>query len=188
MQADLCLVISAPASSSSPVIVQGGYDSLREEELPGTILDQASIPALANALAKGKHMRINASETQPPDLTGLGISLGLTDVGNVLLIPLLHNTVPWGGLVLLSPYSKRVWTTDDQDFFSSETEPMVRLLKHNQGLSEHKGDMDQLRASLSALGAELDELRRENQELKTRLGEPLPGGLPFRRRGCLRSP
>ena len=169
MQADLCLVMSAPASSASPVIVQGGYDSLREEDLPGSILDQASIPALSNALAKGKHMRIIATETQPPDLTGLGIALGLTEVGNVLLIPLLQNGVPWGGLVLLSPYSKRIWSTDDQNFFSSETEPMVRLLKHNQNLTDHKGDIDQFKASLSALGMELNDLRRENQDLTLEL-------------------
>ncbi len=183
LQADLCLVFSAPATPTAPVIMQGGFDSLREEEIAGTLLDQSTIPAISNALAKGKHLRILASETQPPDLTALGIALGLPDVGNVLLIPLMQNAVPWGGLVLLSAYSKRAWSTDDQNALASETEPIVQLLKRNQSLSEHKGDADQFKATLSALGAELDELRKENQSLTTQLenlrraaAEPPSGG------------
>jgi signal transduction histidine kinase len=185
MQADLCLIASAPAGETNSVIVQGGYDMLREENLPGYILDQARLPAISTALAKGKPLRIIASETQPPDLTGLGITLGLTEVGNVLLIPLLNNNVPWGGLLLLSPYSKRVWSTDDQTYLSSETESIVQVLRRSQGNAGHKKEIDQFRETLVAVGAELDDLRRENQTLTNDLAKlrkapktGIPGPVP----------
>ena len=116
MGADLCLIATAPTGELGPVMLQGGYDVLREEELEGALLDQSQVPAIASALARAKPMRIISTETQPPDLNGLGIALGLPDVGNVLLVPLLHNSAPWGGLLLLSAYSKRIWNLGRSKF------------------------------------------------------------------------
>jgi len=165
MGADLCIVATAPTVERGPVMLQGGYDMLREEELNGTLLDQAQVPAIASALSRAKPMRILSTETQPPDLNGLGIALGLPDVGNVLLIPLTHNSAPWGGLLLLSAYSKRVWNQDDQNSLAAETDNIVRVLRRTQDERGASSDFEQLRASLAELGLEIDELRQDNLRL-----------------------
>jgi len=169
LNADLCLVVKSPATESEPIHILGGYDVLREEDLPPALLDSAQAPALTNALIKGKALRVNAPEVQPTDLTGLSIALGLTEVGNLLLIPLLHNAAPWGGLLLLTPYSQRVWDVEDSNHLASETENIVALLNRAPQPPAPAGEFAELRASLVELGAELDQLRLEKQELTVAL-------------------
>ncbi len=165
LRADLCLIATAPTGEKGPVMLQGGYDVLREEELDGALLDQSQVPAIASALARAKPLRILSTETQPPDLNGLGIALGLPDVGNVLLIPLQYNSTPWGGLLLLSAYSKRVWNFDDQNSLASETDNIVRVLRGSQIGNASQDNFEPLRASLTELGLEIDALRKDNQAL-----------------------
>lgn len=169
MLADLCLVLAAPANDYTSIELLGGYDVLREEDLPRALIDQSRIPAIANALMKGKSLRIHSAETQPPDLTGLGIALGLTEVGNVLMIPLHANATPWGGLLLLTPYSERVWTQEAPNYLASETENIVKVLQRRKSSVQAPVKTDELSASLAELGAELTELRSENQTLTTEL-------------------
>ncbi len=169
MQADLCLVVAAPQSETAPVELLGGYDVIREEDLPRAFLDQSRVPAVSNALAKGKPLRISTAETQPPDLTGLGIALGLGEVGNVLLIPLLQTGAPWGGLLLLTPYSQREWSPDDPNYLASEADSIMKILLRERAKVQPSINSEELRASLVELAAELNLLRDENKAMSREL-------------------
>ncbi|MBI4929013.1 MAG: HAMP domain-containing histidine kinase, partial [Anaerolineae bacterium] len=104
------------------------------------------------------------------------------DAGSALLIPLTLSAKPRGGLILLSPYSKRAWTESEQNLLASETEHIAQLLQQRSQTTDPEviftptaettvppanpdGDMEQLRASLVILGDELEALRQDNEEL-----------------------
>lgn len=165
MVADICYVAAAPSDTRGPFIIQGGYDLVREEDLPGTILEQSQVPSLATALLKARPLRMMINETRGPDIKTLGEVLKLKDVGNVLVVPLTHAGRPWGGLILLSPYSNRSWTLEDQTLLSSESEAITSILTRAQGQFERKHEIDRLKESLAAASREADDLRMHNQQL-----------------------
>ena len=171
MLADLCYVVSVPSDGSGPLIFQGGYDLVREEEIPGVILDQASVPTLAVNLLKSRSVRILTTDSRPADLKTLADELRLKDAGNLLAIPLTHNGRPWGGLVLLSPYSNRVWTSEDQNFLSSEVETLTAILiKAQDRINEHI-QAERIKTKFETVQRETEDLRQKNQELLNSLNK-----------------
>lgn len=129
MLADLCLIVSAP-DPFGQIIIQCGYDLIREEPLPGTTLEQRNLPTLANALQRGKPMRIIPSANNiPSDLQALTNSLGLREPGPLLCTPILIKEQPWGAVLLLSPYSNRAWNTEDQTFLTSSADAIGHIIQ-----------------------------------------------------------
>lgn len=130
MLADMCYLVAAP-SYSRDFIIRGGFDLIREEALSGAILPNDTAPALAGAIQRARPLRLNASaQASTPDLTALANIVGLERAGNLLYLPLaLSSQDIYGGLILLAPYSNRVWTTEDQTYLISVTEPLVQLLR-----------------------------------------------------------
>ena len=171
MVADLCFVAAAPSSETGPVILQCGYDLIREDQIPGMILDGARVPGLAGALSRGKAVRWNAGESKPQDLQGLSAALGLKDSGNVLLIPLPKNNAPWGGLLLLTSYSQRPWTVDDQNYLASEADSLAKLLLNAQGLADRRQELQLISAQLEEMQTAAANLEHENKQLLDQLAQ-----------------
>ena len=115
MLSDLCFLVTAP-NLQGELIIQGGYDLIREEELTGTVLDHTQVPLLVNAVYRGKPLIINTSANSPIDIKNLSSAIGLENAGNLLHIPLILGTKIWGGIFFLSPYSNRIWNSIDQDY------------------------------------------------------------------------
>lgn len=171
MVADLCFVAAAPSSENGPVILQCGYDLIREDHIPGMILEGTRIPGLAGALSRGKAVRWNAGETKPEDMQGLSAALGLKDSGNVLLIPLAKNNAPWGGLLLLTSYSQRPWTIDDQNYLASEADSLAKLLLNAQGQADRQQELQRFSAQLEEMQTVATNLENENKQLLEQLAQ-----------------
>ncbi len=171
MVADLCFVAAAPSSETGPVILQCGYDLIREDQIPGMILDGARVPGLAGALSRGKAVRWNAGENKPQDVQGLSAALGLKDSGNVLLIPLAKNNAPWGGLLLLTSYSQRPWTVDDQNYLASEADSLAKLLLNAQDLADRSQELQHISAQLEEMQTAAANLEHENKQLLDQLAQ-----------------
>ncbi len=174
MLADLCFVVGKPAYGH--IVLQSGYDLIREEPMQGTMLDQSSVNQLANAIQRGKPLRIGSSDSQPPDMKTLATALGLSEVGSLLFIPLGINDKPYGGLLLLSPYSSRQWTAEDQGYLSSELDGIAQVLMEareqgEQMLATQSGTGLPTGEQAAALQVELDSLREENRRLADALLE-----------------
>lgn len=167
MLSDLCFMIYL-TDNNNQMVIAGGYDLIREDSLEGGSLNKGSIPMLANSLQRGRPLRMPASSTSA-DIKGLGDILGLTNPGHLLSVPILTpEKESLGGLLLLSPYSDRTWTAEDQAFLSNIAMSLVPIIKRNQKLNKLEAQADQARTQTIQLERQIQEL---TQQLETARAE-----------------
>ena len=167
MLSDLCFMIYL-TDNNNQMVIAGGYDLIREDNLEGGSLNKSSIPMLANSLQRGRPLRMPASSTSA-DIKGLGDILGLTNPGHLLSVPILTpEKESLGGLLLLSPYSDRTWTAEDQAFLSNIASSLVPIIKRTQKVNKLEAQSDQARVQVTDLERRLQEL---SQQLDTARAE-----------------
>jgi len=133
MLADLCFLILIPENKNQ-LTIAAGYDLIREEILESGTLNKSAIPMLSNAIQRGRPLRLPAESTSV-DLKGLGDLLGLKNAGHLMSVPIqTSNKMVLGGLLLLSPYSDRLWSADDQTFLASIATGLVPILQRSQSV------------------------------------------------------
>jgi signal transduction histidine kinase len=170
MLSDLCFLVTAPKSQGG-LIIQGGYDLIREEELAGTVLDQTQVPLLINAVNRGKPLIINTSANSPADVKNLSSAIGLETAGNLLHIPLISGTNVWGGIIFLSAYSNRIWNTIDQDYLTATTETILTILLDKKQSAPAIEQTKEPSEQLVYLQDQIEQLYRDNQKLQKALNE-----------------
>ena len=170
MLADLCFLIYLNEDNSQMVIASG-YDLIREENLDGVSLDKATIPMLANALQRGRPLRLPQSSTSP-DLQGLGDMLGLKNPGHLLSTPIIKpSKETLGGILLLSPYSNRLWNADDQAFLSSISDSLLAIIERGQELEKIKRGGERAQEVADNYRVQLDSLRKDKHTLEQKLSD-----------------
>lgn len=152
--ADMCFLIAAPDQRDRWVLM-GGQDLVTDDDLPQVAFQSENIPNLSAALFRGRSTRLpQPGQPEPIDLKTLGEAFGLDDAGSLLAAPLINNGKVLGGVVLLSPYSNREWTPDEQSQLMSVAEGLVPVLQRAAASAQ------------PAAQAEADQdLRRENELL-----------------------
>lgn len=174
MLADLCFLIYL-TDDNKQMVIASGYDLIREENLEGSNLSSSAIPMLANALQRGRPLRLPDSSTSP-DMQGLSELLGLESAGHLLSVPILIGPKESiGGVLLLSPYSNRLWGSDDQSFLANISSSLVSIIERGKRLAnlqrrseedqniiqESKLQLEQLKHSKSQLAATLEETKQK---------------------------
>ena len=142
MLSDLCFMIYL-TENNNQLEIAGGYDLIREDSLDGGSLNKSAIPMLANSLQRGRPLRMPASSTSA-DVKGLGDILGLTNPGHLLCVPILTpEKESLGGVLLLSPYSDRTWTAEDQAYLTNIATSLVPIIKRSQNANKLEAQNDQ---------------------------------------------
>ena len=149
MLADLCFLLTVTEDKN--LVITCGYDLIREENLEGTPVNKEVIPLLANAILRGRPLRLPASSTSS-DLKGLEQLLGLSDPGHLLSVPISSpERGPLGGILILSPYSNRLWSAEDQSYLSNVSTLLIPILDRGQRVSLVEAERDQaVQTALSA--------------------------------------
>lgn len=176
--ADICLLLSPP-DKSGQIVVEGGYDLVREEALPRFELPRTAAPLVLSALQRGRGLRLLSNESSSPDLSALSSALSLGSSGNLLLISLqADGQAQAGALLLLSPYSNRIWSADDQTYLGNISSLLAKLLQRSQSVADEntrrqeledrirgseasRQQVDMLRADMDKLNTELNLLRQQ---------------------------
>ncbi len=168
MLADLCFLIYL-IEDTKQMVIASGYDLIREENLEGSSLNKEVIPMLANALQRGKSLRLPQSSTSP-DLQGLGELLHLANPGHLLSAPILdERKTSIGGVLLLSPYSNRLWNPDDQTFLSSISASLLSIIQRGKKLEEIKRGRERIEEVSNEYRLQIASLRDEKNRLATDL-------------------
>jgi signal transduction histidine kinase len=168
MLTDLCFLIHL-SEDESQIVIAGGYDLIRDKPLEGASLDKEAAPMLWEAIKRGHTLNLPTSSTSI-DLKALGNLLGLDDTGHLLAVPLLvSNKEPIGAILLLSPYSNRMWSVDDQNFLAALSASMVQFVqpKESGGYADlHERD---IQGSLDKSEEQISDLKNQNKELQLQL-------------------
>ena len=167
MLADLSFLIYL-SEDGSQMVIASGYDLIREENLEGSSLSKETIPMLANALQRGKPLRLPQSSTSP-DLQGLGELLNLANPGHLLSTPIMKDGKSIGGVLLLSPYSNRLWNTDDQAFLGNISSSLVSIIQRGQKLDEIKRGRERSEEVAEEYRLQIESLRNEKNALALEL-------------------
>ncbi|MCX6065592.1 MAG: GAF domain-containing sensor histidine kinase [Chloroflexi bacterium] len=165
--ADLCFLIYV-GEDKNTLFVATGYDLIREEILDGGPMNKDSVPLLANAVMRGRSLRLPASTTSS-DLKGLGDLLGLPNPGNLLNVPISSEKGTIGSILLLSPYSNRLWNADDQTFVTSIAASFVPIIERGRLISEMEHDREQARHSAEDAITQGMRLQAANIDLNNQL-------------------
>ncbi len=168
MLADLAFLIYL-TDDKNQLVIASGYDLIREENLEGASLSRDVVPLLATAVQRGRPLRLPASSTSV-DLRGLGNLLGLGNPGHLLLGPIVTaEKEPIGGILLLSPYSNRLWSAEDQSFLTNIAASLVPIIQRGQQLASLAGKEKEFQERLEEAQARIADLERQNKELAAQL-------------------
>ena len=164
MLADLCFLIYL-TDNNNQLQIASGYDLIREENLEGGSLSKSIIPMLTNALQRGRPLRLPSSSTSA-DIKGLSDMLGLNNPGHILSVPIITpEKDPLGGVLLLSPYSNRLWSAEDQAFLANIAISLVPIIQRGQKMTTLEQKGEQTRQALDVATERIKELEQRNEEM-----------------------
>jgi signal transduction histidine kinase len=193
MVSDLCILVSSPPHGM--INLESGYDLIQEEELAPAALPQKQMPALHDALTRGETLIINnSSDSIDPALEQMGATIGLDQPGNLMLIPITGKNIQASGIMLMSPYSNREWTHDDQTYLAGLSELISQILEKEQhkpiskttplkkdsdlqqelaitlsSLSAMQKDMEESHIKITSLTQELEKAKEDARSFKADL-------------------
>jgi signal transduction histidine kinase len=164
MLADLCFLIYL-TDNNNQMQIASGYDLIREENLDGGSLNKTVIPMLTNAIQRGRALRLPSSSTSA-DIKGLSDLLGLNSPGHLMSVPIVTpEKDPLGGVLMLSPYSNRLWSAEDQAFLSNIAMSLVPIIQRGQKLSSLEIKGQQALQALETSQMRISDLERRNSDL-----------------------
>ncbi len=167
MLADLCFLITLGEDKS--LAISCGYDLIREENLGGSNVNQETIPLLANAILRGRTLRLPASSTSS-DIKGLGQILSLSNPGNLLSVPITSpERGPVGSILILSPYSNRLWSAEDQTFLSNVSTLFIPILERGQRIAALEIDRDESVQEAHNLTEQISETKKKYDQMATEM-------------------
>jgi hypothetical protein len=153
MQAEICFLISIPDAEGNITVFQG-FNLPAEEILHGGLVSSTSKPALADKLKTSQPYWNNDLE----DVSGFIGKRTDKVKATVCMCPLITTqNEPIGGIILLSPFSHRVWNRQDLVQLTAMVDTITRILqrvdyvasleeKLTQAIEQHteKPDVNQL--------------------------------------------
>ena len=164
MLADLCFLIYL-TDNNNQMQIASGYDLIREENLDGGSMNKTVIPMLTNAIQRGRALRLPSSSTSA-DIKGLSDLLGLNSPGHLMSVPIVTpEKDPLGGVLMLSPYSNRLWSAEDQAFLSNIAMSLVPIIQRGQKLSTLEIKGQQALQALETSQLRISDLERRNGDL-----------------------
>ncbi|MEW6285625.1 MAG: ATP-binding protein [Chloroflexota bacterium] len=162
--ADLAFLIYL-TDNNNQLHIASGYDLIREEPVEGGSLNKSMIPMLSNSIQRGRPLRLPSSSTSA-DIKGLSDMLGLSTPGHLMSVPIITPEKDIiGGLLVLSPYSNRLWSAEDQAFLSNIAASLVPVIQRGQRMSALEHKSERIHQELEAAQARIAELEKRNEDL-----------------------
>lgn len=168
-RADLSLFLRQDTENPKRLRLEAGYDLVRDEPIGQNHASAVRFSKLSNALNFKKPLLV-PSESTGDEGQALAALLGLEHIGSMLAVPFQLPGSDSGLLLLLTPYSNRAWTPEEQTRLQTLIQKMTAILNLDaeyRYLKSHTAHMEQ---QLRTLQDKLDLLQKENEALQKSLG------------------
>lgn len=147
--ADVCLLLWPP-DAQGRAAARYGYDAIHRLAVPDLMMEAGALPVLSTAFAQGRALRLPGNSTAP-DLRELARALDLKRAGPLLSAPIRsEDDRPVVQVVMLSPFTGRKWTLEDQERLSTIAKPLAHILQRNQQMAEMEAALAQARQDLQS--------------------------------------
>ncbi|NIS78821.1 MAG: GAF domain-containing protein [Anaerolineales bacterium] len=166
-RAELCLVLTPP-DSNGDFSIATGYDLIMEIELAGAALNSQQCPVLATAFSRHRTLSLPAT-SHSPDLKFLQQVLNIDTTGPVLLVPLVYDGDLEGGILLLSPFSRRRWLSEDQRTLENIAEHLAYRLQQLRHTMQPSPAVATEAPSITEARSHIERLEKENIRLREQL-------------------
>jgi hypothetical protein len=163
LKADLCYILSGDPDQKE-LLLQGGYDLIREVDKIGGTIKKNRVPAIAKALQNEENLQLTIEEEETEDIRALRSLLQLDSETNLLLLPMGHLGHTQNAVLLLSPYSKRIWSKEEQ----TKTKPIT---EHINDMFDSLSRRTQTEFKKQQLEEQVAELEIANQDWQRQFEE-----------------
>ena len=168
LKADLCFIISAE-SQQKELLLQGGFDLIREVEKAGGTIKKSKLPKITKALENGENLQLTIEEEESEDVQTLRTQLSLDSEMNLLLLPMPSHSSIKSAVLLLSPYSKRIWSKEEQHQIEPINRNISILFEHITERIKTSFQNEQYVDQISELEAANQDWRRQFEEKEQEL-------------------
>lgn len=158
-----------------PILLDSGYDLIRDEALPLLQVEAEACPLITNALQKGKNLKLVAESDSPlQDLLALTKAVGLAVPGHILISPIPDTTNGKRAILLFTPYSRHEWTIEEQVLLNTITEELSGLFSQIAHKEKLEATVQSLQEQLLITQEQRKAKTQEREEIKPRESE-IPG-------------
>jgi signal transduction histidine kinase len=95
--------------------------------------------------------------------------LGLPNPGNLLNVPIISEKGTHGSILLLSPYSNRVWSADDQTFLVSISSAFMPIIERGRRFAAFDQEKEQIQRAADEIAVQSKRLQASNEDLNSRV-------------------
>lgn len=143
MLAEVCFLISIPDRKGNITVFEG-FNLSSEEMLEGCSISSSSKPALADKLKTSQPYWSN----EPVDVSDFFSHGSKKIMATICMSPLITaQREPIGGIILLSPFSHRVWNRQDLIQLTAMVDTIARILQRVDYLASLEEKLAQLTAT-----------------------------------------
>lgn len=168
-RADLCLMLQQSETDAETLVVQTGYDLVRDEPIVQSHIRITRFPKLLNVLRHQKTLLVEDESALGEESHNLASVLGLEHIGSLIAAPIQFPVSKPALLVLLTPYSNRAWTPEELTRLQVLNQKTALLLKQDEAFHHLQSQVFQLEQALQSLQTDFERLQNENRSLRQTL-------------------
>lgn len=128
MMADVCLV-AYPLGSEKCLTIPVSYDLVKGHNIGSMILESNQVPVLLSVLNQGRNLYLEAYSSAI-DSKSITDALSLPQTGHLLAVSASSDEGQLIlGIILITPYSLRAWSAQDQQYLMELTYPLIEILQ-----------------------------------------------------------
>ncbi len=166
---DICYILHRPGESQG-LDVLAGYDLIREEFLDTAHLTRQQLPQIISAWEDHQHLSLWQVDKDEPDAATLMTLLKYHRTGNVFAYPLpLPNPSAIAGVLFLSPYTNKQWTSKTRRQMDKIKETLTQVLFSKDPKEVLQTEIHRLKSQLNHQKAQREEIREALVEKETQI-------------------